>query len=173
MILYSNYNLDVDEARQFLFDMYAGENNWESVDDVPDEDAWEQAHHEDEVNWEEFCDELSHFLYGRRWLVMGEVGLWTGKHKAGKIVYSIGELADAWEDCDYIEFSDNGGHLYLKCSHHDGTNSFEIKELNQNGREYADEHWDECDFVVHSFLFERDEYTSIPCYAKKVYGITE
>lgn len=173
MILYSNYDLDLESAREFLFETQGEEKGWKSADDVPENDVYEQAYHEDELNWQDFKYELEKFIDGDYWLVMGEVGLWNGKHKSGKVVHSVDELSVAWKDCDYIEFTDKNGHLYLKCSHHDGTNMFEIKHLNQKGLEYTENHWDEYDSVVHSFLFSSNFYTALPHFAKRIYGCRE
>lgn len=52
----------------------------------------------------------------------------------------------AMTDCDYFRIYDENGHMYLTCSHHDGTNHFEIKIVTEKG------------------------YTVLPRFAEKIYG---
>ena len=105
-------------------------------------------------------------------LTIGEVGLWHGVYKAGK----IGDFENLWykaiKDCDYIKVYDENGHLYLTCSHHDGTCHFEIKEITPKGREYLDRwEWGDdnrTEEYTHNQIYKR--YSKLPRYAEKVMG---
>ena len=47
-------------------------------------------------------------------------------------------FVEFFKDCAYVKIWDENGHLYLTCSHHDGTCHFEIKEITDEGYEYYD-----------------------------------
>ena len=103
----------------------------------------------------------------------GEVGLWHGVYKAGKIGDFYNLFCKAIEDCWYWRFYDVNGHLYLTCSHHDGTNCFEIKVVTKQGRQYLDNwlyNWNDkrTEQYVHNQIFNR--YSKLPRFAQKVYG---
>ena len=81
-------------------------------------------------------------------------------------------LNKAAKDCDYIHLYDKNGHLYLKCSHHDGTNYYEIKKVTDRGVEYLanwKDNWDDnrTEQYVHNQIMER--YSVLPHFGHKVY----
>ena len=165
-ILYSNYfdGNEFEDAKDFLM---------EDTDEEPSDDAvWNEVYANDDLNWDDFCYELETFMKNEsgRFLIFGSVGRWNGRCDGGKIVCKFDELYPAWQDCDYIEFSDRKGHLELRCSHHDGTNYWEIKELTLAGEKYADTHRWDYDEDVHSVLLSSNFFTRLPHFAKKVYG---
>lgn len=83
-------------------------------------------------------DDLERFFNGEStWILQGTCGCWNGNHKVGMIFEDFEEMLNkAAKDCDYIHLYDKNGHLYLKCSHHDGTNYYEIKKVTDRGVEY-------------------------------------
>lgn len=79
----------------------------------------------------------------------------------------------AAKDCDYIHLYDKNGRLYLKCSHHDGTNYYEIKKVTDKGVEYLanwEDNWDDnrTEQYVHNQIMER--YSVLPHFVHEVYG---
>lgn len=157
-VLYSNYYSDeaFDSAKEFL------EEENEEGKEISDDDVFQEMSFEDEVNWDDFKYEFEKLLAKNYWLVRGTLGLWNGPAAAGKIVSSLSELSEAWRDCDYIEFTDEDGHLYLTCSHHDGTNHFEIKKLTNMGVEYMDNHRYDTDREVHDKIMRSNFYSALP-----------
>ena len=102
----------------------------------------------------------------------GDVGLWHGIYKAGQIGDFYDLFCKAITDCWYWKFYDVDGHLYLTCSHHDGTNHFEIKQLTKKGREYLN-NWlygddGRTEMHVHTQIFKK--YSKLPRFAQNVYG---
>ena len=161
-----------EDARQFLFDCYAEENDWEDVDDVPDDDVWQELSFQEETEWDDAKYELEKFMRENGpLLVVGSLGLWYGRCDGGKICNDFRDLAGAWQDCDYINIYDQNGHMYIECSHHDGTNLFECKLLTEKGENYAEDHsWDMYDSDLHKRLWNDSHYTHLPHYAHKVWG---
>lgn len=98
---------------------------------VNDSAIWEEIYNQDEYDWIGIKDDLERFFNGEStWILQGTCECWDGNHKAGMIFEDFEEMLNkAAKDCDCIHLYDKNGHLYLKCSHHDGTNYYEIKKL--------------------------------------------
>lgn len=161
-----------DEERDFVFDMYAEENGWEDVDDVPDDEVWDAIAFSNDCEWDNAKYDIEKFIRENGpLLVVGSLGLWDGRYDGGKICRDFRELAGAWEHCDYIKIYDQNGHMYIECSHHDGTNYWECKLLTEKGENYAEDHsWDMYDRDLHKRLWNDSHYTRLPHFAHKVYG---
>ena len=134
----------------------------------------------EEVNdgyWEDEHELLKIFFDGsEQYLIRGYVGRWNGSYEAGRVFDDFDEMfCQAVRDCEYWKIWDENGHLYLKCSHHDGTNSFEIKRLTRKGAAFL-EKW-ENDFgdmrtmkEVHNIIWNSNFLSGLPHYAHNVYG---
>ena len=175
-ILYSNYDTTelFNDAARYLLNEYGNNNNWNIISDIPESEIWDTVNRMDNDNWASFRCELSEFIQKNdSFLLMGTVGLWTGRHAGGFIFSDIDELSKAWTNCDYIEFYDENGHLYLRCSHHDGTNLYEIKKISKQGMEYYSDkidNDDENEKGIHQRMFSCNFYTMLPHFAHDVYG---
>lgn len=171
-IIYNNYDLWDDYPDEEI-DRIARECEWVDEDEeITDEMRTEWRYREDEWNWECEQDYLEEFFKGKTVGFFGVIGLWNG-------IYKVGNIGDFWtlyykavRDCDYIKIYDENGHLYLTCSHHDGTNCFEIKILNDDAEDYYDR-WSYGNdnrkmYEVMTQIYKR--YSKIPRFAEKVYG---
>lgn len=179
-VLYSNYFLENDEngkdkvdyTREYLFEEYAEAEGWKAEDDVPDDRLWDELYTQSEWEWEDFKVEFGKFLeesyYG--FLLVGNCGLWDGRFEGGNYVNNFDDLYSFWEGCRDIKVWDEKGHLYIKATHHDGTNYAELKELTCKGSNYALNHSWDCDRDVHKVLWNSNFYTRLPHYANKVWG---
>jgi hypothetical protein len=179
-VLFSNYSWENDEngkdaydyAREFLFDEYAEDEGWESEDDISDERVSKEVYFQEECAWDDFKYEFGKFLkdsyYG--FLLCGDVGTWRGSVAGGCYVNNFDDLYKFWDGCDYIKVYDEGGHLYIEASHHDGTNYAELKELTCKGSNYALNHSYDDDREVHEKLWNSNFYTKLPHYAHRVWG---
>lgn len=171
--IYSNYNVweiysDKEIKANLLDEGYEeDEITDELISDRRDLYAQEDWEREKE-NLEELFDEEKEFIF------LGEVGRWNGVRKVGRIFSTLQELLNtAAADCEYIHFYDENGHLYLTCSHHDGTCHYEIKEVTEKGQEYYD-NWNygredgRTEEYVHTQIFRR--YSRLPNFAHRFYG---
>lgn len=171
-IIYDNYDLYENYPDAVLIET-ARENDWiDEDDDATDTQLWQWRYWEDESDWDAEKEMLEDFFNGKTVGFFGKVGLWHGTYKCG----DIGEFWDlyykATEDCNYIKIYDENGHMYLTCSHHDGTNHFEIKILNDDAEDYYDR-WsygtdNRKEYEVITQIYKR--YSKIPRFAEKVYG---
>lgn len=166
--IYDNYAENFyNETAEYLLEEYGEKNGWESVSDVPASAVYNEINLQDELEWGYVSRNLGQFLQSCTCLVKGTVGTWMCPEDAGKIINSLSELAGAWKDCDYISITDDRGHLYIKVTHHDGTNCFELKVLTEAGSDYADRHcYDMSDRELHEKLWNSSKYTKLPRYAK-------
>ena len=148
------------------------DEKWETMDDIPDEDVTRMVYDQEEWDWDDFKAEFRDFIkkspYG--FLMTGCVGTWRGNVDGGCYVDKFDDLHKFWESCDYIKVYDEGGHLYLEASHHDGNNYAELKELTKEGSDYKDEHYWDSDREVHEKLWDNTHYTTLPYYAHRVWG---
>ena len=171
-VIYDNYNLwekyPDDDLREMVI-----ENGWVDEDDeITDDMLLSWRYNEDEADWDCEWERLTEFFSGKTVGFFGEVGRWDGVYKAGQ----IGEFRKLFEkaitDCQYIRLYDENGHMYLTCSHHDGTCHFEIREITPDGEEYMERWeyaWDNrSEQYVHNQVYKR--YSRMPRFAQKVYG---
>ena len=171
--IYDNYHLwenypDEDMKEALM------ENGYEE-DEITDEEIWKERYFYDENDWEDTKIALNALFNSKsKWMLFGEVGRWDGVYKAGTLFETFDDFFyKATQDCDYIHFYDENGHLYLTCSHHDGTCHYEIKEVTDEGIRYL-ENWEEnwndkrSEQYVHTQIFKR--YSRLPRFAERIYG---
>lgn len=175
--IFSNYYSEEREKyiREWLMESRGDDNpDWETIDDIPDSEVWDEMSFNEQIDWEEVTNELKRFFDDEEILVIGSVGRWDGTYAAGKVI-SYNELWKCWNDCDYVEIYDEDGHFYINASHHDGNNHFEVKLLTEEGIKYYsrwNENWNDSrsEQEIHTKLAESSRYTHIPHFAREVYG---
>ena len=168
--IYNNYYgwIDEDEVRQNLIDC----ERVDSEDEITDEMIRDEIADLAAMYWDDMVWELEAFFEkGCAWLLTGTIGRWDGSYRGGFIFNTFDEFTRCLQDCESIKIVDNDGLLEVTCSHHDGTNHFEIKELTEDGCErYDDNKYDMFDEELHTELWNNDKYTKLPYFATKVYG---
>lgn len=152
--------------------------------DVSDDDVWACVYDIDHEDYNDTIDKLKEFFstedhvpYRATFIIFGSIGRWDGT-SSGFDVFRGEDFASAFykatKDCDYIKVWDENGHLYIKCSHHDGTNNYEIKRLTERGEAYF-ENWDYAYDDKRSSRYVLDKlvrrYSTLPRFAEKVYGV--
>lgn len=133
---------------------------------------WEQAYHQNEIDWDDFCYEFGNFIGNSHngFLLCGTVGTWRGSMLGGCYVDKFDDLYKFWSGCDYIKVYDENGHIYIEASHHDGTNYAELKEVTDSGIKYMSNHYYDCDEITYQKMFKSNFYTRLPHYCRKVWG---
>ena len=119
-----------EAARQFLLEA--------SGEEPTNSEIFKELYVEDDINWDDFKSEYKEYFNTNYFVVKANLGRWNGRFNSGKI------LTSGWSDFvkiigkyDNISIVDNNGHLEVVGRHHDGTDYFEIRELNRKGDEYA------------------------------------
>lgn len=170
--IYSNYD---------LWNSYASDARKSLVEEgiyTPSENAiWDRINEMDQNNWEDINSELARFFNnGSTWILTGYVTRWTGRYDGGFLFTDYRDiLRKAGKDCEDFHFYDINGHFFLQCSHHDGTNLYEIKKVTEKGISYY-ENWG-------SSIFSSDQrteqeiltrimnrYSTLPHYVHIMYG---
>lgn len=170
-ILFSNYyEADTEnDIRQFLFDEDT-EEGWETPEDIPIERVMSKKYSQDEFEFDWLKYELNRFIQKNGvFLLQGDIGTWRGAMRGGFIFDTFNELTKAWEDCRDIEIYDEDGHLHIRCSHHDGTNRYEVKELTKKGIEYIERHLYDDKETVHTKVFNSNSLSKLPRFADKIF----
>ena len=172
--LYSNYYgwIDEEEIKQELIDC----ERVECEEEITDEMIYNEMYELERMYWDDISYELKHFFdKGNAWLLTGSIGRWDGNYRGGYIFNTFEEFCECLKDCDYIEITDNKGHLEVKCSHHDGTNFYEVKRVSDFGYEWYNNHgcyiYDE--EKVHTKMWNNNFMTGLPHFARDVYGCKE
>lgn len=127
-----------------LFNNYEGydfdEYKMEGIrEDISDELIWFEIDDAQGEDWDNMKRQLEDDFDDSQVLVVGTTGLWNGNFSAGKLCKSIEDALDkAFVDCEYKKVWYEKGHLYLEGTHHDGTNTYEVKKVTDKGLDYYD-----------------------------------
>ena len=174
--IFNNCDIEAayDEAKDFLTDMAI--ENGESPDDVTEAAVWDQVREMEAEAWETDVESLIDFLSDKTVILQGTIGRWNGKGEGGKIGDFENLLQEFLKDCDYVRIYDDKGHLYISASHHDGTNSAEVRVLTEKGMElYDDWQEDEGPFrslserEIHTKIMNSDEFSEVPKFVERVW----
>lgn len=162
-MLYSSVNEDFERVKQWME---------ENSDHMPtDEEVWDEIHELAQQDWEDFTYEFEDFFNDGNFVLQGTVGRWDGTYGGGYTFETFRGLCKAFSGCDYVEIYDCNGHLYIDCSHHDGSNHFEIRMLTERGRDFANRN---CDYMddrtLHTKLMDSSNYSKLPHAAHTVFG---
>lgn len=139
IVLFDNYDVSAryEDARRLLRDEYPGR-------EITEEEIWERVSEEEGWAWKDMMDELEG-KFASFVIVAGSVGRWSGT-ASGVAVYDSCDMP-AWaqgsllryilcelgKDCEYFRVSVAGGSVHIQCTHHDGTNWFELRNLSERG----------------------------------------
>ena len=167
-IIYSNYDLSENYSDEEIIENLI-ENGYDR-EEITEENIWKHRYFLDEIDWQEEKVQLEEFFSKGKWIAFGTVGRWDGLYNAGTIFDDFEKFFyRATEDCRYWKFYDENGHLYLTCSHHDGTCHYEIKEITNRGIEYF-ENWNDkrSEKYIHTQIINK--YSRVPRYLEKVFG---
>lgn len=170
-VIFDNYDFD-------NYEEMARESLIEDGVDFSKNTVYELASEIESDDFMIILNELKSFFDGKTVMFTGAIGRWDGTHTG----FDIGDFDDLFSkytvDCDYFEIYDDDGALYIRCSHHDGTNLFQIFTLTNKGARAFDD-WQYSygkyakldDKEIHKLLLNR-KLTHVPQVAKKVYGFT-
>lgn len=152
--------MDKIAKERIIFDNY----NDDYEDDFGNDLMWDL--------YDEKIGELD-LLFDNSVVVFGSVGRWNGVFEGGRIYDDIRKaIYDITEDCPYIKIYDENGHLFVHCTHHDGSCSFELKAMTKDGEEYYDRWNYGCDNRTERECIEQivKRYSKLPNAYHNLYG---
>ena len=142
-ILYDNYDgYSYEDAKRDCIERHI-EDYPNDIDYIPtDTEIGDEINFVDQITWENTEQELRRiFDSGDTFIMQGSCGTWSGRLVAGGVINNFNELCRAWNNCDYLKiYVDRYGRFNIESSHHDGTNYFIVKQLNDKGLNYYDKH---------------------------------
>lgn len=162
-IIFDSYADRFDEMREMLLESYA-------PDEVTDEFVYDVIADDLRFEMEDVRENLRNLFAGETLIAVGHCGTWRGNLPAGNVSDDFDDMFDRMTcDCDYIRIWDENGHLFVECSHHDGTNRFEIKRLTARGialYEQWEGDWDDkrTRQQIHALLFSYNLFSALPHY---------
>ena len=168
--IFNNYYDNRENYTEYAIENIIANGLYDKKEDIPEEEIEREIDYMLDDEWENFKYDMEHYLEDRTLLATGYIGTWRGKLKGGKAIKSFNDLYDLWKDCDYIKFIDDNGLLCLTCTHHDGTNNIEFRELTDKGIEFL-ENTSLDRAQAHDKVLQTKSYWKLPKYHKVVFGI--
>lgn len=89
-------------------------------------------------------------------LCVGTVSRWNGTFDGGMMINNYNDFLRLLEDCSSISVYIENGHLYVRGSHHDGNNFYELKELTEEGHNIISDYENCCSTPYWSNLSKRE-----------------
>lgn len=172
-IIYNNYDLDESYPDEDMIELAIENGMAEDEEDVTESMIDDLRWDCDAIDWETTKRELANFFKNQTVIFFGTLGLWDGPTAGGKTGKFEDLLMSAIQSCVYVKIYEKNGRMFLECSHHDGTNEFEIRIVTENGLKYL-EHWEYGPIIdrrrtlkdVHTQIVKR--YSKRPDYCKNV-----
>ena len=158
----TNYSERFDETRKELYETYAEEYDWDYEEDVPDKMVHDEMNFREELGYQYFEDKFTQLLKAGYCLLVGTCGRWNGRVKGVKFIETFRDLSTAINHLDYIKITDENGHLYIEGYHHDGSDSYEIKQLTAKGYEYARSNYLAHTCKLHETIMNNNFYSRLP-----------
>ena len=158
-IIYSDYDIEdyIDKAREELLD-------FEGIKNPTDQELREYTQHIMEDDWDCLVNKVM-LRTNRKYIAYGVIGRWDGSHRGWTVLENDDDFYKLIEDCGFVEIQEeDDGLLRIKCSHHDGTNFYELKVLTDEGWQYYDDHCLEADWKeLGNTLITDERYSRNPC----------
>lgn len=171
-VIFDNYDLwetfPDDELKEEALDCEWVQNK----EDITDDMLYEWRNERADLWWSDEKAMLEDFFGNKKVIFFGTFETWRGYYDGARI-------GDFWElfykaikDCDYIKLWDENGKFFIQSSHHDGTNTFQVKVLKDGAEDYYDR-WNfgtdnRTEEQVYKQIVKR--FSVNPNYAKKVFG---
>ena len=143
-------------------DNYMANQN-KTFDQLTDED-FDNINSWDASNWEDAAGVLNELdKQADAFIIFGSMGLWNGRHeivpeKETKLMDILDKLIDG-KDSIYISLVD--GHIEFTGGHHDGSNSYNIYGITQEGEEIFELCWEQDDMEELALHPEFEEITDL------------
>lgn len=164
----SDYEL-LEETRQYMFDCYAEQEGWESIEEISDSLVYFEINELHRLKWIElklYLDEM--FDNNDYYIIKGVCGRWNGPAECGRFVNSTDELLDFLHHLDRTCFYEQNGHFYIEGYHHDGCDRYELKKLTGKGFEYATNNYFAHDKKLHENIMTCNLYSTLPYFSRLV-----
>lgn len=148
---------------------------WYDADDIPSEQIESILCSLRDEDWMVVIDEFDRFTKDNTLICTGTVQRWDGYYDGGTMIKNSYDLRELLSEYPHIKIYDEGGHLMIVASHHDGTDRFELKVLTKAGEKYYENHYgdivyDDKKREVFTKLFDDSHYSKLPHFWERIFG---
>lgn len=169
--LWDNYK-NLEEAKESLKDIIMENKDYESEEEITDQDVFDLFYSDSEFNYIDFIATMeSHFekLGYNSYLVVATLGRWDGTYDGGKILSCWDSIRDKILRFGYddVKVYQHGNDLKLVGMHHDGRDGYTVYQLTDKGTKYVENHQMDSDRELHNHLMEKAGYV------RKIFGKTK
>ena len=171
-LLIDTYNRDTDDYVEYFKD-YCEDNNYTIKGEGTDMEGlyhggkvtfwdwfYETTADEDKEFWYNFKKAIDKEPLYTRCVILGTCGTWMGNRSI--VPTLVDNLYDAvikcLKDCDYYKLSMKDNVLHVEGTHHDGTNSFEIRLVNSDNYDKINYWNDEKDGDIEKFFEDKNNF---------------
>lgn len=163
-ILYdtTDYSARYHETRKQVYEQFVSDYEWDFIEEVPDDMVHAEMNYQEEYDYESFKQKFTQLLKAGGCLLVGTCGRWNGPARGGKFILTFNDLRAALQHLDYIKIIDRNGHLYIEGCHHDGSDSYEIKQLTAKGYAYADNNYFARSQKLHDTIMNCNLFSRLP-----------
>lgn len=163
-ILYdtTDYSERFHEMRKQVYEQFVDDYEWDFLEEVPDDMVYAEMNYQDEYDYEDFKEKFTQLLKTGSCLLVGTCGRWNGPARGGKFILTFNDLRAVLQHLDYIKIVDRNGHLFIEGYHHDGADSYEIKQLTQKGYTYADNNYFARSQKLHDTIMNCNLFSRLP-----------
>lgn len=108
----------------------------------------------------------------KRYVILARIGTWRGTFDAGKVVTGMKEaISVCCDDCEYFTLTYKNNQFKIVGHHHDGTNTYIIRELTEKGEEYCErDSYRGTTFESCKRMFKDSHLTHMASIFPKIYG---
>ena len=123
------------------FDAYQKEllnsGDYDTIEELPDDIVYSIMNDDENEDWEEAKNELRRICGNSRIIAIGSMGLWNGTFAGGFIADDIDTAISncLGRDCEPEKIYVEDGNLVFEVVHHDGYNSWVLRQLTYDGYE--------------------------------------
>ena len=158
----TDYAERYNEIRKQIYDQFVEEYGWDFIEEVPDDMIYAEMNDQDDIDYQYFKDKFTQLLKNGYCLLVGTCGRWNGSVRGGKFIASFDDLYNAIQHLDYLRVVDRNGHLFIEGYHHDGSDSYEIKQLTAKGYQYADSNYFATSRKLHDNIMNCNLFSKLP-----------
>lgn len=160
-------DIDFDVAKENLIERYV--ENGEPIEDITDEDVWNEAYFLDETTFSDEKCNLSKHL-NNDIIAIADVGTWCGRRSGYKVIgNNLNEVLQSFVDGNSnlcVQY--DGVDVISREGHHDGCNHYVFRELKPNVSETFREKLEFKEPISVETLMRNT--TSLRKYVKDIYG---
>lgn len=132
-----------------------------STSEISDDEAYQWANEELDRYADDIMAEIrtADKKHSSMWVIAAKIGRWNGTFDGGRVFKTLEDaVRAAWDEMDDFEIcEDERGETIMIGHHHDGSNTYHLRRVNDAGSEwYADNEYEYSDRDIVDLLMMKD-----------------